>query len=124
MGRKESEWRFPPLPAEQALQLLAHYIDGYRLGMCAPLLLTASGGAWLKECFDDKTGVVQRDDATQKKARAKLLQCWQGNYQIDGEGSDPYLQRLLRSLDETGVQEMTQQAERWLLPLLQHHRPD
>lgn len=124
MGRKESEWRFPPLPAEQALQQLAHYIDGYRLGMCAPLLLTASGGAWLKECFDDKTGVVQRDDATQKKARAKLLQCWQGNYQIDGEGSDPYLQRLLRSLDETGVQEMTQQAERWLLPLLQHHRPD
>lgn len=124
LGRKESEWRFPPLPAEQALQQLAHYVDGYQRGMCAPLMLTASGGAWLKECFDDKSGGLLRDDATLKKARVKLLQCWQGNYQVEGEGTDPYLQRLLRTLDETGMQEMVTQAERWLLPVLQHHRSD
>lgn len=92
--------------------------------MRAPLLLTASGGAWLKACFDQKAGVLQHDDATQRQARGKLLQCWQGNYQVEGEGSDPYLQRLLRRLDDDSVQEMSAQAVRWLLPLLLHHQPD
>ncbi|HBH69098.1 MAG TPA: hypothetical protein DDY50_12425, partial [Erwinia persicina] len=72
---------------------------------------------------DDKTGALLRDDATLKKARGKLLQCWQGNYQIDGEGTDPYLQRLLRTLNSSSEQEMIEQAERWLLSLLQHHCP-
>ncbi|ADP11550.1 exonuclease V subunit gamma [Erwinia sp. Ejp617] len=124
LGREKSVWRFPPLAADAAQQQLVHYIDGYRQGMRAPLLLTASGGAWLKACFDQKTGVLQHDEATQKQARGKLLQCWQGNYQVEGEGSDPYLQRLLRRLDDDSVQEMIAQAERWLLPLLLHHQPD
>ncbi|UXK13056.1 exodeoxyribonuclease V subunit gamma [Erwinia pyrifoliae] len=124
LGREKSVWRFPPLAADAAQQQLVHYIGGYRQGMRAPLLLTASGGAWLKACFDQKTGVLQHDEATQKQARGKLLQCWQGNYQVEGEGSDPYLQRLLRRLDDDSVQEMIAQAERWLLPLLLHHQPD
>ncbi|CCP02058.1 exonuclease V gamma subunit [Erwinia amylovora Ea644] len=124
LGRKESVWRFPPLAADAAQQQLVDYIDGYRQGMRAPLLLTASGGAWLKACFDQKAGVLQHDDATQRQARGKLLQCWQGNYQVEGEGSDPYLQRLLRRLDDDSVQEMSAQAVRWLLPLLLHHQPD
>ncbi|MBD8167927.1 exodeoxyribonuclease V subunit gamma [Erwinia persicina] len=123
LGRKESEWRFAPLAASEAMQHLNRYVEGYRQGMCIPLLLTASGGAWLKACFDDKTGALLRDDATLKKARGKLLQCWQGNYQIDGEGTDPYLQRLLRTLNSPSEQEMIEQAERWLLSLLQHHCP-
>ncbi|CCG86148.1 exodeoxyribonuclease V subunit gamma [Erwinia piriflorinigrans] len=123
LGRKESMWRFPALDADVAQQHLIHYIEGYRLGMRSPLLLTASGGAWLKACFDEKAGVLRLDDATQKQARGKLLLCWQGNYQVDGEGSDPYLQRLLRRLDDDSVQEMSDQAERWLFPLLLHHQP-
>jgi len=106
------------------MQHLNRYVEGYRQGMCAPLLLTASGGAWLRACYDEKTGVLLRDDATLKKARVKLLQCWQGNYQIDGEGTDPYLQRLLRTLDSVSEQGMTAEAERWLFPLLQHHCPN
>jgi len=121
LGRKESEWHFTPLAPAAAKQQLAGYVDGYRQGMCAPLLLTASGGAWLKACFDEKAGVVLRDDATLKKARGKLLLSWQGNYQVDGEGTDPYLQRLLRTLDSNSEQEMAVQAERWLLPLLVHN---
>lgn len=124
LGRKESEWHFAPLAKDIAQQQLAHYIEGYRQGMCAPLLLTASGGAWLETCFDEKTGAVQRDEATLKKARTRLLQCWQGNYQVEGEGSDPYLQRLLRTLDSASEQEMTAQAERWLLPLLVNHHAE
>ena len=44
--RKDGEWRFPPLAAEQALHYLSQLIEGYREGMSAPLLvLPASGGA-------------------------------------------------------------------------------
>ena len=50
--RKDGEWRFPPLAAEQALHYLSQLIEGYREGMSAPLLvLPESGGAWLKTCY-------------------------------------------------------------------------
>ncbi len=123
LGRDDSEWRFPALPAEQARQQLSRYIAGYRQGMCAPLLLTASGGAWLQESFERASGQLSMDEATQKKARARLLLHWQGSWQLDGEGSDPCLQRLVRTLKEDVMQEMTRQAEHWLLPLLQWHQP-
>jgi len=119
LGRNGSEWRFPAVAADAARQQLAHYLAGYRQGMCVPLLLTESGAAWLEESFDAATSALLFDDVTQKKARNKLLSRWQGNYQIEGESSDPYLQRLIRVLDETSVQALTEQAERWLLPLLQ-----
>lgn len=119
-GRKESQWRFPPLPAIQAREWLERYIEGYQQGMCSPLLLLArSGGAWLEACYDDKTGVLLKEESTQAKARSKLLQAWQGNMQIEGEGSDPYLARLFRTLDDEIVQQITLNAEIWLLPLLQ-----
>ncbi len=31
--RKDGEWRFPPLAAEQALHYLSQLIEGYREGM-------------------------------------------------------------------------------------------
>ena len=122
-GRNASEWHFLPVSADLATQYLKHYVAGYRQGMCAPLLLTESGGAWLKESFSDESGAVLWDDVTQKKARSKLLTCWQGNYYLEGEGSDPYLQRLIRVLDDAAVQALTEQAEQWLLPLFQAHKP-
>lgn len=120
LGRKESQWCFPPLPSAQAGEWLERYIAGYRQGMCAPLLLLPrSGGAWLEASYDDKSRMVFHDDATQAKARIKLLQAWQGNVQMEGEGSDPYLARLFRSLDEITVEMITAHAQVWLLPLLQ-----
>ena len=54
--RKDGEWRFPPLAAEQALHYLSQLIEGYREGMSAPLLvLPESGGAWLKPVMTRKT---------------------------------------------------------------------
>ena len=118
-GRKESRWWFPPLSASEASGWLERYIAGYKEGMCAPLLLLPkTGGAWLEASYDDKTAEIARDEATQAKARNKLLQAWQGNMQMEGEGSDPYLARLFRTLDEATLQQIMQQAEAWLLPLL------
>ena len=118
-GRKESRWWFPPLSATEASGWLERYITGYKEGMCAPLLLLPkTGGAWLEACYDDKTAAVACDEATQAKACNKLLQAWQGNMQMEGEGSDPYLSRLFRTLDEATQRHIMQQAETWLLPLL------
>ncbi|KGT86420.1 exonuclease V subunit gamma [Erwinia typographi] len=119
-GRKESQWRFPPLPEAQAREWLERYLSGYRQGMCSPLLLLPrSGGAWLEACFDEKSAQLLRDDATQAKARIKLLQAWQGNMQVEGEGSDACLARLFRTLDDEIMQQIAQNAEIWLLPLMQ-----
>ncbi len=64
------------------------------------------------------------DEATQLKARNRLLQAWVGGYQVEGEGGDPYLQRLCRVLDETQLQQITEAATQWYLPVLQAHQDD
>lgn len=66
--RKDGEWRFPPLAAEQALHYLSQLIEGYREGMSAPLLvLPESGGAWLKTCYDAQNDAMLDDDSTLQK---------------------------------------------------------
>ncbi|KOC89776.1 exodeoxyribonuclease V subunit gamma [Winslowiella iniecta] len=122
-GRKESQWAFDALDPDAAAEWLARFVEGYRQGMSVPLLLLAkTGGAWLTASYDEKSDSLLLDDASQAKARVKLLQAWQGNYQLEGEGSDPYLQRLFRTLDEDRVRQICYQAEQWLLPLLRHNR--
>ncbi|MFS2225445.1 exodeoxyribonuclease V subunit gamma [Pantoea sp. B65] len=123
-GRKESQWAFDAIAPEAATEWLARFIAGYRHGMSVPLLLLAkSGGAWLNACYDEKNQTLLSDDASQAKARVKLLQAWQGNYQLEGEGSDPWLQRLFRVLDEDCVRQICAEAENWLLPLLRYNQP-
>ena len=87
--RKDGEWRFPPLAAEQALHYLSQLIEGYREGMSAPLLvLPESGGAWLKTCYDAQNDAMLDDDSTLQKARTKFLQAYEGNMMVRGEGDD------------------------------------
>ncbi|QKJ88485.1 exodeoxyribonuclease V subunit gamma [Paramixta manurensis] len=119
LGRKESQWCFAAINRDEALAQLAEFIAGYQQGMRTPLLLLAkSGGAWLAASYDRQSDQLQWDEATQITARGKLLSAWQGNYQLEGEGSDPWLQRLFRTLDEERVTEIIYEAEKWLLPLL------
>ncbi len=67
--RKDGEWRFLLLAAEQALHYLSQLIEGYREGMSAPLLvLPESGGAWLKICYDAQNDAMLDDDSTLQKA--------------------------------------------------------
>ena len=76
--RKDGEWRFPPLDAEQALLYLSQLIEGYREGMSSPLLvLPESGGAWIKTCYDAANDAMLDDDATLQKARSKFLQAYE-----------------------------------------------
>ncbi|HAI04213.1 MAG TPA: hypothetical protein DCM39_00260, partial [Pantoea sp.] len=100
-------------------------VAGYFAGMRQPLmLLNKSGGAWLTASYDKKSQQLLTDEATQLKARNRLLTAWSGSYQVEGEGSDPYLQRLCRVLDETQLQQITEAAQRWYLPVLAAHQDD
>jgi exodeoxyribonuclease V gamma subunit len=124
-GRKQSYWRFTALAADQALALLSEYVAGYQAGLVQPLmLLNKSGGAWLEASFDNKSRQLLDDEVTQKKALNKLLQAWQGGFQVEGEGSDPYLQRLSRTLDDNVVQTIIAVARQWYLPVRLAHQND
>lgn len=122
-GRKQSYWRFKAINAERAQALLTEYVAAYQAGLSEPLmLLNKSGSAWLDASFDAKSQQLLEDEQAQQKARNKLLQAWQGGYQIEGEGSDPYLQRLCRTLDDAAVEAIVAAARRWYLPVrLAHH---
>jgi exodeoxyribonuclease V gamma subunit len=121
--RKEGEWRFPPLPAQEAMSYLAELVAGYREGMSQPLLLLPeSGGAWLKACYDSENDVILWDDETQQKARSKFMQAWEGNMIVRGEGADVWYQRLWRTLESQDVEAIIAQAERYLQPVFRFHQ--
>ncbi|KAA8727839.1 exodeoxyribonuclease V subunit gamma [Ewingella americana] len=121
-GRGATAWRFATMPAERATQHLQDLINGYLEGMSEPLiLLNKSGWAWLSQCFDKDTGAVSHDEEKLEKARNKLLQAWQGDIRVPGEGADPYIQRVFRQLDTQKLQTIIREAERFLLPLARHN---
>ena len=116
--RKDGEWRFPPLPAEQAMHYLEQLVAGYLQGMNQPLLLLPeSGGAWVKTCYDATNNVMLTDEATLQKARSKFLQAYEGNMMVRGEGDDVWYQRLWRTLEPEYFDAITEEAQRYLLPL-------
>ncbi|EGF4801692.1 exodeoxyribonuclease V subunit gamma [Escherichia coli] len=121
--RKDGEWRFPPLAAEQALHYLSQLIEGYREGMSAPLLvLPESGGAWLKTCYDAQNDAMLDDDSTLQKARTKFLQAYEGNMMVRGEGDDIWYQRLWRQLTPETIEAIVEQSQRFLLPLFRFNQ--
>ncbi|MGP3590763.1 exodeoxyribonuclease V subunit gamma [Vagococcus sp. WN89Y] len=123
--RNDKAWRFPALAREQAMEYLTLMIEGYREGMAKPLLLLPeSGGAWIKVCYDAKNDAMVKDEETLQKAQSKFLQAYEGNMVMRGEGDDVWYQRLWRTLDPDYYAEITQQAQRFLLPLYRHHQPD
>jgi len=124
-GRQQSRWCFLAVSQQEAIAALNEYVAGYLSGMRQPLmLLNRSGGAWLTASYDKKSQQLLTDEATQLKARNRLLTAWSGNYQVEGEGSDPYLQRLCRVLDVPQLQQITEAAQRWYLPVLAAHQDD
>ncbi|HHX8026823.1 TPA: exodeoxyribonuclease V subunit gamma [Escherichia coli] len=121
--RKDGEWRFPQLAAEQALHYLSQLIEGYREGMSAPLLvLPESGGAWLKTCYDAQNDAMLDDDSTLQKARTKFLQAYEGNMMVRGEGDDIWYQRLWRQLTPETMEAIVEQSQRFLLPLFRFNQ--
>ncbi|RZN53371.1 exodeoxyribonuclease V subunit gamma [Escherichia sp. E10V10] len=121
--RKDGEWRFPPLAAEQALHYLSQLIEGYREGMSAPLLvLPESGGSWLKTCYDAENDAMLDDESTLQKARSKFLQAYEGNMMVRGEGDDIWYQRLWRQLTPETMEAIVKQSQRFLLPLFRFNQ--
>ncbi|MEG3134368.1 exodeoxyribonuclease V subunit gamma [Rouxiella sp. T17] len=121
-GRKGTSFRYASLAPDVAIEHLQTLISGFKQGMTSPLkLLHKSGWAWLLESIDKKSGALNRDDETQIKATNKLVQAWQGNDRVPGEGQDPYVQRALRQLDNESIEAIIGEAERFLLPVVLHN---
>lgn len=121
-GRQNSAWHFAPLSPKDAEKALLPLIEGYRQGRSCPLLLLPkTGWAWLSACFDKDSGMVDWDEQTQSKAQMKLLLAWQGDQRVMGEGSDPYIQRVMRTMDETKMREVQQWAEQYYLPIARNN---
>lgn len=122
-GRHETRWHFPSLEKSEAERYLAILIDGFRQGMRTPLiLLPKSGGAWLDTCYDKATDSIKWDEETQQKASNRLLQAFEGNQMMDGEGRDIWYQRLWRSMVPDYYAAIIEQTQRYLLPLLRFNQ--
>ncbi|WP_067569675.1 exodeoxyribonuclease V subunit gamma [Candidatus Mikella endobia] len=112
------EWHFAPLPVFQAKHFLKSFISGYCNGMMLPLLLLPiAGGAWLSHCYNKITKSIDREEKTQQLARKKLINAWKGNAHLFGENKDPYLQHLIRQLNEQHIELIISAAELYLLPI-------
>ncbi|MCI1897877.1 MAG: exodeoxyribonuclease V subunit gamma [Enterobacter sp.] len=121
--RKEGEWRFPAMSSGQASDYLALFIDGYRKGMTQPLLLLPeSGGAWIKACYDVQNDAMLTDEVSVQKARTKFLQAYEGNMMVRGEGEDVWYQRLWRTLEPQYFDAITEESQRYLLPLFRFNQ--
>ena len=121
LGRLDSQWHFPALEPPQAQAILGDYMDGYLRGLNQPLmLLPACAGAWIKTCYDANLRDIHWDDAAQLKAQSKVIQAWEGNPIVAGEGEDIWLQRLWQYLDQQRYETIVREAQRWLLPMFQH----
>ncbi|AIN13028.1 exodeoxyribonuclease V subunit gamma [Yersinia pseudotuberculosis] len=122
-GRKGTAWRYAPMAADEARPYLQQLIKGYQQGLCEPLmLLSKSGWAWLSQCFDRESGQILWDEETQGKARMKLLQVWQGDQRVTGEGEDHYIQRVCRRMDNQHLDIILHETERYLLPIARHNK--
>ncbi|AHK18208.1 exonuclease V subunit gamma [Yersinia similis] len=122
-GRKGTAWRYAPMTADEARPYLLQLIEGYQKGLCEPLmLLSKSGWAWLSQCFDRESGQILWDEETQGKARMKLLQVWQGDQRVTGEGEDHYIQRVCRRMDNQHLDMILYETERYLLPIARHNK--
>lgn len=121
-GRKNSIWRFAALAAEEAHDRLVELVAGYQRGLSQPLmLLNKSGWAWLSQCYQAQTQQIDWAEEVQIKARAKLLQTWQGDQRIAGEGADPYIQRVFRQMDNGYLEQILRETERYLLPVARNN---
>jgi len=121
-GRSGTAFHYANLNREEAMMQLQTLIEGYKQGLNSPLkLLGKSGWAWLDVCFDKQSGTISDDPEKQSKGLTKLAQAWQGDGRVPGEGQDPYVQRVMRQLDPENVEAIIAEAERFLLPVVQHN---
>ncbi|MGL5757390.1 exodeoxyribonuclease V subunit gamma [Plesiomonas sp.] len=118
LGR-DSMFSFSPVDPDTATGYLIELAQGYCSGLQTPLmLLPKSGWAWLGKCHDN--GQLLTDELSLQKARKALFECYQGGFNRNGEGDDPYLQRLFGALNDTALRNIEHCTTHYLLPVMSH----
>ncbi|MDC9580054.1 exodeoxyribonuclease V subunit gamma [Xenorhabdus sp. PR6a] len=119
--KKVSEYRFLPLEPDEAKHYLNQMIEGYFQGMSEPLpLFCRSGWAWLVDCFDQETGDIDFSEKRQQHAENKLMEQWLGTHDRKGEGADHYVQRTFRQVEQSLLERMKREVQRYLLPMVRY----
>lgn len=114
----DRSWRFAPLDAEQAREILWYYLQLYRNGMQCPLALFPNAShAWADYRMKEKP----------EQARAKAIQKWEGFpiRNILGEKDDPYIQLALRKVGKYPIDdpEFSRRAEEFYQDALKFAEP-
>ncbi|UDG81426.1 RecBCD enzyme subunit RecC [Candidatus Profftia lariciata] len=121
-GLEKSSWYFAPLSPIDAKKNILSLLDGYCRGRSYPLLLLPkTGWAWLNACFHKDSSLINRTDVIQIRAHKKLLSAWEGVSGVTGERSDPYIKRIISTLDNETINKIQQVAEQYYLPLIQNN---
>ncbi|MEQ1975881.1 exodeoxyribonuclease V subunit gamma [Xenorhabdus sp. SGI240] len=119
--KKVSEYRFLPLKPEEAKHYLNQMVEGYFQGMSEPLpLFCRSGWAWLVDCFDKETREIDFREEVQQSAENKLMEHWLGTHDRKGESVDHYVQRAFRQADQSLLERMKRETQRYLLPIARY----
>ncbi|MGG4608920.1 exodeoxyribonuclease V subunit gamma [Providencia sp. Me31A] len=122
LGRDNSIWQFSSISKEDALGYLQDLIAGYCEGFDAPLiLLNQSGWNWITACFDKKAKQYDfSSEETQQKALSTLVQSLQGSQMKKGDMEDDYVLRACRNIDNTLIQSLLLNTQRFLLPMTKY----
>ncbi len=119
--RKEGEWRFPALAPAEAQAYLNELVDGYLLDVAAAAA-AAGAVAPAESLLRRRKGCHLNGRRDAAESAEQILQTYEGNMVVSGEGADIWYQRLWRSLEPAHYEEIIAQTQRYLLPLYRYHR--
>nr|WP_269456672.1 exodeoxyribonuclease V subunit gamma [Buchnera aphidicola] len=107
--------KFSSIKKSKALLYLKKYIQGYRTGLKKPIFLLKSGINWLTYHYTKKNSNLE------KIARKKFLETWHGNFLINGEKNNIYIQKILPIMNEKYINKICKICKYWYLPVLKYH---
>jgi exodeoxyribonuclease V gamma subunit len=104
-------WRLPVLPADEARPRLAALVALWQQGMKRPLpFFPNTAWDWLK--------AAEKEPDKPEAADKAALTRFQGGWQLQGEGEDPYVARCFPALDDEVLSQLHALAREHLTPLL------
>ncbi|XKM13161.1 exodeoxyribonuclease V subunit gamma [Orbaceae bacterium ac157xtp] len=121
-GRDESEWRFAPLEATEALSLLTELVENYQKGLNEPFFMPIiSTWKWLETVFEKEANNITHNMSIHEKANNNFMRSWQGGYKVTAE-CDDYYSRYYPELTTTLLQSAVDATIKYLLPVMQYRR--
>ncbi|WP_367672796.1 hypothetical protein [Buchnera aphidicola] len=118
LGYPNIQWKFKTINPALAYIHLNYYIEGYLSGLIRPIPLIKSGIIWVETIYGQKTNIQKNPIKTMEVANKKLLNTWNGKTEKHGEKNNPYIQKIIPTLNEKYIQIIKKTCKKWMLPIL------